>query len=162
MTGRLNRRRRPLPALGLSLPLLLGAAACSPGPVGIAVPSPAPEVATACATLISALPDRITEGERRKTDPVSPLTTAYGDPPIEITCGVPPPAGMTEAASQCFEVNGVGWYAQEAPNGVIFTTIGRKLYLEMAVPNTYSPEANVLTDVSTPIKSHNPVITPCT
>ncbi|MFC0628460.1 DUF3515 domain-containing protein [Kribbella deserti] len=153
--------RRLVPALGLSL-LLLGAAACSPGPVGIAVPTPAPEVASACASLINALPERITEGERRETDPVSPLTRAYGDPPIELTCGVAPPAGMAEAASQCFEVNGVGWYAQEAENGVIFTTIGRKLYLEMAVPNAYSPEANVLTDVAPAIKSQNPVITPCT
>ena len=147
--------------MGLALLVLLGATGCGAGPVPIVAPSPAPEVAAACEKLVAALPDRLTEGERRKTEPASPLTTAYGDPPIELTCGVAPPAGMAEAQSQCFEVNGVGWYAAEAENGVIFTTIGRRLYVEMAVPDDYSPEANVLTDVADTIKTHNPLVTPC-
>ncbi|WP_297727740.1 DUF3515 family protein, partial [Mycobacterium sp.] len=57
-------------------------------------------------------------------------------------CGVAPPAGMAEAQSQCFEVNGIGWFAKEVQNGFIFTTIGRKVYLEVAVPDKYIPEAN--------------------
>jgi hypothetical protein len=69
---------------------------------------------------------------------------------------------MAQAQSQCFEVNGVGWFAQEVTNGVIFTTIGRKLYLELAVPSKYRPEANALTDVSDAVKQHNTLITPCT
>jgi hypothetical protein len=69
---------------------------------------------------------------------------------------------MAQAQSQCFEVNGVGWFAKEAGNGVIFTTIGRKLYVEIAVPAKYAPEANALTDVSDAVKAHNTLITPCT
>lgn len=135
---------------------------CSPGPAPVAVPSPAPEVADACTPLVEALPKKVLDGERRKTEPPSALTTAYGDPPIEVTCGVSPPAGMAEAQSQCFEVNGVGWFAKEVSNGVIFTTIGRKVYLELAVPAKYKPEANALTDVSDAVKAHNTLITPCT
>jgi hypothetical protein len=119
-------------------------------------------VVDACTTLVKAFPEKILDAEHRDTDPPSPLTAAYGDPPIEVTCGVSPPAGMAEAQSQCFEVNGVGWFAKEAANGVIFTTIGRQLYVELAVPNTYSPEANALTDVSDAVKAHNRLITPCT
>ncbi|MFB6724450.1 DUF3515 domain-containing protein [Kribbella sp. NPDC056345] len=144
-------------ALGL---LLL--AGCSPGPTPVPVPSPAPEVAAACEPLIKAFPAKVLDAERRKAEPPSPLTTAYGDPPIEVTCGVAAPAGMAEAQSQCFEVNGVGWFAKEVTNGVIFTTIGRTLYLEIAVPSKYHPEANALTDVSDVIKQYNKVITPCT
>lgn len=143
--------------------LLCGSlAGCSPEPVEVAVPSTAPEVAEGCAPLVGALPEKVLDGERRKTEPESPLTAAYGDPPIEVACGVAPPAGMAEAQSQCFEVNGVGWFAKEVTNGVIFTTIGRKLYLEVAVPADYKPEANALTDVSAAIHDHNPLITPCT
>ncbi|TDO52714.1 uncharacterized protein DUF3515 [Kribbella sp. VKM Ac-2527] len=142
--------------------VLLLAAGCGSGPVPVAVPSPAPEVAEACASLVKALPAKVLDAERRDTEPASPLTTAYGDPPIEVTCGVAPPAGMAQAQSQCFEVNGVGWFAQEVTNGVIFTTIGRKLYLELAVPSEYRPEANALTDVSDAVKQHNTLITPCT
>jgi hypothetical protein len=153
-----HRTLAPLAVLLLS-PVLIS---CSPGPVDVAVPSPAPEVADGCAPLVKALPEKVLDGERRKTQPQSPLTTAYGDPPIEVTCGVAPPAGMAEAQSQCFEVNGVGWFAKEVTNGVIFTTIGRKLYLEVAVPAEYRPEANALTDVSAAVHAHNPLITPCT
>lgn len=136
-------------------------AGCSPGATPVPVPSPAPEVAAACTQLVQALPAKVLDQKRRKTTPESPLTTAYGDPPIEITCGVAPPAGMAEAQSQCFEVNGVGWFAKQVQNGYIFTTIGRSLYVEVAVPSKYSPEANALTDVSDAIQKHNKVITPC-
>ncbi|MFC9691658.1 DUF3515 domain-containing protein [Kribbella sp. NPDC056951] len=146
-----------LAALGL-----LVLAGCSPGPTPVPVPSPAPEVAAACEPLIKALPAKVLDAKRRKAEPPSPLTTAYGDPPIEVTCGVATPAGMAEAQSQCFEVNGVGWFAKEVTNGFIFTTIGRALYLEIAVPSKYHPEANALTDVSDVVKQYNKVITPCT
>ncbi|WP_406052792.1 DUF3515 domain-containing protein [Kribbella sp. NBC_00889] len=147
-------------ALGLAGLVVL--AACSPGAVPVAVPSPAPEVAAVCEPLVAALPDQVLDADRRKTEPPSPLTTAYGDPPIEITCGVAPPAGMAEAQSQCFEVNGVGWFAKEAGNGVIFTTIGREVYVEVAVPAKYDPEANALTDVADAVHRFDKVITPCT
>jgi hypothetical protein len=145
-----------LAALGLIL-----VAGCSPGPAPVAVPSPGPEVAAACDPLVKALPDKVLDAERRKTEPVSPLTAAYGDPPIEVTCGVAQPAGMAEAQSQCFEVNGVGWFAKEVENGVIFTTIGRQVYFEVAVPSKYAPEANALTDVSDAVHRYNKFITPC-
>jgi hypothetical protein len=145
-----------LAALGLIL-----LAGCSPGPTPVSVPSPAPEVAAACTQLVKALPEKVLDAKRRKTEPASPLTTAYGDPPIEITCGVSPPAGMAEAQSQCFEVNGVGWFAKEVTNGVVFTTIGRALYLEVAVPSKYKPEANALTDVSDVVHRYNKLVTPC-
>jgi hypothetical protein len=146
----------------LSLAGLVVLAACSPGTVPVAVPSPAPEVVAVCEPLVAALPDQVLGTDRRKTEPPSPLTTAYGDPPIEITCGVAPPAGMAEAQSQCFEVNGVGWFAKQAGNGVIFTTIGRKVYVEVAVPAKYTPEANALTDVADAVHRFDKVITPCT
>jgi hypothetical protein len=132
------------------------------GAVPVAVPSPAPEVATACAALVDAVPDKVLTASRRNTTPASELTAAWGDPPIELACGVSPPAGMATAQSQCFEVNGVGWYAEQAQNGYVFTTIGRKLYVELSVPDDYAPEANALTDLSDAVSKHNQLVTPCT
>lgn len=137
-------------------------AGCSSGPTPVPVPSPAPEVTAACTQLIQAMPAKVLDQKKRKTSPESPLTTAYGDPAIEVTCGVAAPAGMAEAQSQCFQVNGVGWFAKQVQNGFIFTTIGRELYLELAVPSKYAPEANALTDVSDAIHNHNKLVTPCT
>ncbi|HEY3556812.1 MAG TPA: DUF3515 domain-containing protein [Kribbella sp.] len=152
---------RPVTAALAALGLLL-VTGCTPGPTPVPVPSAAPEVTAACTDLIKALPSKVLDAKRRKTTPESPLTTAYGDPPIEVTCGVAPPAGMAEAESQCFEVNGVGWFAKQVKNGFIFTTIGRALYVEVAVPSKYAPEANALTDVADAVNQHNKLITPCT
>lgn len=138
---------------------LLILSGCGPGAVQLAVPSPAPEVAAACGDLIGALPDQVLDQDRRETRPASPLTTAYGDPPIEVTCGVAAPRGADP--TECFEVNGVGWSAEKVENGYIFTTIGRKLYLELAVPSKYAPEANALTDVSAAVLAHNNLVKPC-
>ena len=159
------RRARSRPGLrgllGL-FGLLRLIAGCSPGPTPVPVPSPAPEVAAACAELVKALPAKVLDAERRETSPKSPLTAAYGDPPIEMTCGVTPPAGMAEAQSQCFEVNGVGWFAKQVENGFIFTTIGRSLYFEVAVPAKYAPQANALTDISDAVHRFDKLVTPCT
>jgi hypothetical protein len=143
---------------GLGMIVLAG---CSPGPAAVPVPSAAPVVAAACTQLIQAMPATVLDQKKRKTSPESPLTTAYGDPAIEVTCGVAAPVGSAEALSLCFEVNGVGWFAKQVHNGYIFTTIGRELYLEMAVPSKYSPEANALLDVADVIHSHDKLVTPC-
>lgn len=112
--------------------------------------------------MLDDVPGKVLDAKRRDTTPKSDLTAAWGDPPIELTCGVAPPAGLATAQSQCFEVDGVGWFAEQATNGYVFTTIGRKLYVEVTVPVHYQPEANALTDLSDAITKHNPVITPCT
>ena len=112
--------------------------------------------------LVKALPGKVLDAERRKTEPESPLTAAYGDPPIEVTCGVAPPAGMAEAQSQCFEVNGVGWFAKEVDQRCHLHHHRPQLYLEVAVPAKYAPEANALTDVSDAVHRFNKLITPCT
>ncbi|GAA1163175.1 hypothetical protein GCM10009630_71610 [Kribbella jejuensis] len=140
---------------------VLVTAGCSPGAAPVPVPSPGPGVAAACADLVKALPAKVLDAKRRQTTPESPLTTAYGDPPIEMTCGVTPPAGLAEAQSQCFEVNGVGWFAKQVQNGYVFTTIGRTLYFEVAVPKKYAPEANALTDVSDAVQKFDKLVTPC-
>jgi hypothetical protein len=149
-------RKLLVAALGLLL-----VAGCSPGPAPVPVPSPAPEVTAACTGLMKELPAKVLDRKRRKTSPESALTAAYGDPAIELTCGVAPPAGLAEALSQCFEVNGVGWFAKQDENGYIFTTIGRSVYVEVAVPNKYSPEANALTDVADVVHNHDKLVTRC-
>jgi hypothetical protein len=126
--------------------------------VRVAVPSAAPEVVALCERLMAAMPSRVLDASSRATSPDSPLTAAWGDPPIEVTCGVAP---VVPTGSDCFEVNGVGWSASPASNGVVFTTIGRKVNVEAAVPNHYAPEANALTDLATPITTHNPITRPC-
>jgi hypothetical protein len=122
-------------------------------------PVPSATDRATCDRLMPALPALVLDGERRTVEP-GRLSAAWGKPPITLRCGVPKPPGLGPA-SQCFEVNGVGWFAEEGTGGYLFTTIGRKTFVELGVPNDYAPEANALVDVAAAVSAHDPVVTPC-
>lgn len=127
----------------------------------MAIPDPDPPAAvrTVCSALLADLPTLVLDGERRQVAPGG-LSAAWGSPAITLRCGVDRPAALTPS-SQCFEVNGVGWFAEAADGGYLFTTIGRTAYVELAVPSDYAPEANALVDVAATVSAHDPLQTPC-
>lgn len=140
--------------------LAVGAAGCS-GPAEVPAPSPTGTTATLCRRLVAATPEQVDEQARRRVRPASAYTAAWGDPAITLSCGVAKPAGLT-AASPCFEVNGVGWYAEERADDVRFTTIGRKTFVAVTVPRHYGPQpGNALLDLARPVSDHDPLVTPC-
>ena len=110
-------------------------------------------------TVLADLPRKVLEQSRRRATP-GRLGAAWGRPAITLRCGVPKPPGL-KPTSACFEVNGVGWFAEEATGGYLFTTIGRPAFVEMAVPSKYAPEAGALVDVARAISAHDPVRQPC-
>jgi hypothetical protein len=133
-------------------------AGCS-GPVDIAVPTPKGTARTICSDLISHTPDVVDGTDRREIAHPSPYVAAWGDPAITLSCGVAKPAGLN-AASECFEVNGVGWFSEKQPDGYRFTTIGRKAYAQVFVPDKYVP-SDPLVDLSKAINDHLPVVRRC-
>jgi hypothetical protein len=112
-----------------------------------------------CTALMPNLPGDVLDGKRRKVTP-GRFVAAWGNPPISLRCGVDKPPGLT-AASECLEVNGVGWYAEQAATGYLFTTIGRTAYVEVGVPSHYRPEANALVDLAAVVSAHDPLTQPC-
>lgn len=131
--------------------------ACAP--VKVDEPTPGPEVATQCDALLADLPPKVLEAKRRDTEP-GRYTAAWGNPAITLSCGVPQPAAAV-TDTRCFEVNKVGWTAEEGQGGWIYTTIGRSGYVQVAVPEDYRPEANALVAMAEPIKKHLPELKPC-
>jgi Protein of unknown function (DUF3515) len=131
------------------------AVACAPGRPGAA--DVAPPVVTgpateACRRLGAALPGRLDGLDRRRTKPASPLTAAWGDPPVVLRCGVPRPAAL-RATSQLVVVNDVDWFPEERDEGYVFTTSGRVANIEVTVPAEHRPEADVLVDLAGPVRS---------
>ena len=53
-----------------------------------------------------------------------------------LRCGAPAPPTLTNQ-SECLDINGIGWFAEEATGGMIFTTIGRATFVEVSVPTQY-------------------------
>lgn len=121
-------------------------------------PTPSAEVAAQCAAVMAALPDTVLDQTRRTVEP-GQLSAAWGDPTITLKCGVDKPAALG-AESECFEVNQVGWFAEEGQGGYLFTTIGRPVFIQVGVPTEYAPEANALVDVAEAVKKV-PVDQPC-
>jgi hypothetical protein len=149
--------RRPLGALALAVVVAL-LTGCS---AAVAVPEPTPDEADrrTCTALVTALPDEVEGGLRRTAEP-GVLTAAWGDPPITLRCGVAAPPGLTPS-SECLEINGVGWFSEDVEGGVLFTTIGRAAFVEVAVPTGYTPAVNPLVDLAAAVEAHDPVEQPC-
>jgi hypothetical protein len=147
-----------LPALAGVAAAVAVLAACS-GPVDLTAPTPQANARTICRDLISHTPDVVDGQKRREIAHPSPYTAAWGDPAITLSCGVPKPEALN-AASECFEVNGVGWFSEKQADGYRFTTIGRKVYAQVMVPKKYVP-SDPLVDLSKAISDQLPVVQPC-
>ena len=106
-----------------------------------------------CARLHSRLPDDLDGRDRRDTSPVSKRTAAWGQPPVVLRCGVGRPAGLT-ATSQVLEVQDVEWFLTERPRAYVFTTVGRRTYVELRVPR-----ATPRTEATAPLVDLAPAIT---
>ncbi len=128
---------------------------CS-GEVPVAVPEPALSAAAACEALSDALPDTVRGQDSRPTDPRSPFTAAWGDPPITLRCGVERPAQLTPT-SDIAEVDGVAWLPVELTEGYRFVTTGRFAFVEVDVPDDYAPEVDALVDLAEAVAATIPL-----
>jgi hypothetical protein len=140
----------------VSAPLVL--TACS-GDVAVNDPTPTGADQSTCTALMSALPTQVLGQQQRHVRP-GVFSAAWGDPAITLRCGVAKPQALT-AASECLEVNGVGWFSEQAQHGVLFTTIGRRTFIEVAVPEKYAPETGALPDLADVVTRHDAVLQPC-
>jgi len=131
-------------------------AGCSRG-VDVAVPTPAPTGpgAYACAALHGRLPDEVVGEKVVASHPNSDLTSAWGNPAITIRCGVQPP--QVNPSEQVIAVDGVDWYPEKFSGGYRFTTVHRALFVEVNVPSSYAPEADVLADLSPSVAANIPL-----
>ncbi|MCD0448365.1 DUF3515 domain-containing protein [Actinocorallia sp. API 0066] len=120
-----------------AVPLLL-AAGCAEGSVQVPVPSPDAEAASACRAL--SYPERVNGLERRETDPASPYVAAWGSPAIAVRCGVTRPAdpdsGLIE---RVVTVDGLAWLPAEGDRPSTWTLVGRAAYVEVTIPQKYTP-----------------------
>ena len=125
-------------------------AGCGYGAVDVTPHEPEPASADVCAALHDALPDTVDDAVERDVDPSSEYVAAWGQPAIVLRCGVPMPPSYRPDA-QLFEIDGVGWLPDEGDGGMFFTTVDREVLVEVAVPDDYAPEANVLADLASAI-----------
>ena len=159
------RQRPALRNAGAVACLALLVAGCSSGPLDVSSPRVRGADAQACKALVAALPHSVDDQKRRQVDAGSGYSAAWGDPAIELRCGVPKPKGLTRFAT-CQVTDKVGWYI---PNGqitgartnIVMTTVGREQYVEVRIPDQYFPPAPTMVDVATAIKKTIRETRPC-
>lgn len=130
---------------------LFGLSACGAAKVAVPVPSPNAKDAAICHTLAPTLPELVADQHKRKVADAPDLTAAWGDPPIFLRCGVGKPGALAPTSS-LITVNAVDWFAEELTAGWRFTSMNTSVFIEVTVPNEYSPEANALVDLSASLK----------
>jgi hypothetical protein len=159
---------------------LLTVTGCS-GELTMPTPAVTGRTARACAALEAALPHRVAEQDRRQVraaprgapgeeaddghDKGHGYAAAWGDPAIELRCGVPRPKGFTRF-SGCQVADGVGWYIPESqqtgrPVAITMTTIGRAENVEVRVPQRYFPPVATMVDLAPALKRAIPLVRPC-
>jgi hypothetical protein len=162
-------RQRPVPhrtaGAVACLATLVASAGCSPGTVEVESPDLEGADATACARLVDALPDSVSDESRRAVEPEDAYGAAWGDPAIVLRCGVPMPAAFDDFAA-CQVTNGVGWFVPEAQfedqqADVVMTTIGRAQNVQVVLPAEYRPPAAAMVDLADAIKESIREVRPC-
>jgi hypothetical protein len=133
-------------------------AGCGDDAVQLEAPAPAAEDRAACRDLLDALPRNVADQAARAVEPDDAWGTAWGDPPIVLTCGGPPPKGFNRTSS-CTTVNGVDWFIpedqleSEAPADLTITTVYRRPTVTVQMPADYWPPATTLADLSDAVSS---------
>jgi hypothetical protein len=120
--------------------------------------------ARACADLLGALPDHVDDQARMSVRGTG-YTAAWGDPPIELRCGVPKPAQFDRYAA-CQTVNGVDWFIPESQQtgravDITMTAVGRAEYVEVQIPHEYFPPAATMADLADAVKQSIRRVKPC-
>ena len=157
-------RRRPALTSAGAVAFLLLLAGCG-GAVEVDPPHPTGSARSACTALSKALPAKVDDQARRTVDPASPFTAAWGDPAIVLRCGVGTPHGFGRA-STCMVTNGVGWFIPEdqitgEATDITMTAVGRKAFVEVALPADYFPPAAAMVDLAKALKQAVPQVRPC-
>jgi Protein of unknown function (DUF3515) len=125
----------------------------------VPVPSPPDAAVAACTALARELPQEVAGQPRRRTEPHSPYTAAWGDPTISVRCGVALPASYT-ATAVCTSIDGVDWLPGADGVSGPYTAVGRAAFVEVDVPPTeYDPAQAVvaLTDLSPAVSAAVPI-----
>jgi uncharacterized protein DUF3515 len=131
----------------------------------VVAPSKSGRDARACAALVKALPERVADQPRRAVDAGPGYAAAWGDPAIELRCGVPAPHGF-DRFSDCQDTDGVGWFIPQAqqtgrPVEITMTTIGRAQNVEVRIPADYFPPAATMVDLAPALKRTIREVRPC-
>jgi hypothetical protein len=128
-----------------------------------AAPPHAAQQAANCAKVLAALPVSLGKLDPRivHTKPDTPFVVAWGDPAVQLSCGVAKPKALYPGSSVEFitggEFDGPYYDVQKVGDANVFTTVDRGPYIALRIPAKY-PAADYLPVVSRAIARAVPAV----
>ncbi len=101
-----------------------------------------------CPHLMAALPDRLGRLPGRRVVADRRSVAAWGDPPVVLRCGVAPRPGPV---GHYLVLDGVWWTTDAGGGTVTWTTVGRRVNVQVLVPATYDSQGPLLAGLSPPL-----------
>jgi hypothetical protein len=141
---------------------VLVASGCSHGIFTVQPPTPSGQVQQLCDHLGNHLPANLASLHSKVVNPRSPLTHAWGSPPVVLRCGVPSPKGYDPTSATTTAINGVRWYQVVGSAAVVWTAIRpgpvahQSVFVELAVPTSYPAADGYLVALAQPLKTALP------
>jgi len=102
-----------------------------------------------CPRLVGGVPARLGPLAGRHVEGGAGSAAAWGDPPVVLRCGVPP---RVTPAGQIVVLDGVDWTTDVDNAGVTWTTVGRRVNVQVRVPGRYDSQGPLLSPLSPVIR----------
>jgi hypothetical protein len=118
-------------------------------PVEMAAPPLTEREEVVCRALLSQLPPVLDGLPQRPVTAGPEQNAAYGEPPITVACGGPPP--RYAPTDELHPWSGVCWHPAETPDATVWTTLDREVPVRVTVPAAYEGPFQHVLEFSTPI-----------
>jgi hypothetical protein len=119
------------------------------GPVRMAAPPLDADARAACRDLVTELPAAVRGLPRRPVTAGPEQNAAYGEPPVTLACGGPPPSyGPTD---DFWLLSAVCWHTTAGPAGTVWAALDRTVPVRVTVPAAYDPPGQWVIAFSTPV-----------
>jgi len=119
------------------------------GPVRMAAPPLDADARAACRDLVTELPAAVRGLPRRPVTAGPEQNAAYGEPPVTLACGGPPPSyGPTD---DFWLLSAVCWHTTTGPAGTVWAALDRAVPVRVTVPAAYDPPGQWVIAFSPPV-----------
>ncbi|HEY7226131.1 MAG TPA: DUF3515 family protein [Micromonosporaceae bacterium] len=134
------------------------------GPVAMTTRGLTDDTVQLCQLVIANLPDSVAGHARRPVTAGSEQNAAYGDPPITVECGTPPPTvGTTDEVFKFVSVGddgklyGVCWYPAAGDGRTVWTSVDRTVPVTVTVPGSPDGSGQLVAPFSVAVGENIPL-----
>ncbi|MGH8791399.1 MAG: DUF3515 family protein [Stackebrandtia sp.] len=125
--------------------------------VSLEIPELSEDEFEVCRALVTEVPETLGDLEQRATTGAAgaaEISAAWGEPPVSLRCGVA--AVDVPLNADVYRLGKTCWYAVEGEAGVAWTTVDRKVPVEVTTPDDYEGPGQLVQGLSEAVDEKAP------